>query len=109
MTKILLLLALAIPPGLAAKFDAPKWALLLSAVPFGLLAMSMGDSDEHLLGEASEKAGRYLFLLLGLGGLALGVIAWSLRGTSSPLGALWWILPIALVVTVVGIVRIVRK
>lgn len=109
MTKILLLLALAIPPGLAAKFDAPKWALLLSAAPFGLLAMSMGDSDEHLLGEGSEKAGRYLLLLVGLGGLAFGLIAWSLRGTSTLLGAFWWLLPISLVVTVVAVVRLLRK
>ena len=109
MSKILFLLALAIPPWLAGKFDAPKWVLLLSSVPFGLLAISMGDPDEHMFGEASEKVGRYLFLLLGLGGTALGVLAWSLRGTSSILGVLWWFLPAGLVLLAVAIVRVLRK
>ncbi|GKT26370.1 hypothetical protein [Acidovorax sp. SUPP3334] len=109
MSKILLLIALTIPPGLAAKLDAPRWALLLSAVPFGLLAMHMGDSDEHLFGDASEKVGRFLFLAMGIGGVALGLLAWSLRGTASALGMLWWFLPVALVLLLVGIVRILFK
>ncbi len=109
MFKILLLIALAIPPGLAAKLDAPRWALLLSAVPFGLLAMQMGDSDEHLFGDASEKVGGFLFLLMGIGGVALGLLAWSLRGTASTLGMLWWFLPVGLVLLLVGIVRLLFK
>ena len=109
MKKIALLLILAIPPWLATKFGAPKWGVILSMVPFGLLAMSMGDSDENLLGEASSSVGKWLFLLLGIGGLVLGTVAWSLRGTSSLLGVLWWILPVALVILIVGVVRILRE
>jgi len=109
MSKILLLVALAIPPVIAGKLDAPKWVLLLLAVPFGLLAMSMDDSDEHLLGGASQAIGKYLFLLVGLGGVALGALAWSLRGTSSLLGVVWWLLPVALLVLVVGVWRVLRK
>lgn len=109
MTRILFLIVLAVPPWLATKFDAPKWVVLLSIVPFGLLAMSMGDSDEHMFGDASETVGKYLFLLLGLGGVALGVLAWSLRGTFSILGEVWWLLPGALVLLAVGIFRLLRK
>ena len=109
MTRILFLLALTVPPWLATKFAAPKWVVLLSIVPFGLLAMSMGDSDEHMFGEASESVGKYLFLLLGLGSVALGLLAWSLRGTSSILGLVWWLLPLALVLLAVGVVRVFRQ
>lgn len=108
MTKILWLIALALLPWLATRLDAPKWAVLLSLVPFGLLAMSMGDSDEEMFGDASPKVGRFLFLLLGIGGVALGAVAFSLRGSDSMLGLVWWILPIAIVLLVLGIVRLFR-
>lgn len=108
MTKILWLIALALLPWLATRLDAPKWAVLLSLVPFGLLAMSMGDSDEEMFGDASSKVGRLLFLLLGIGGVALGAVAFSLRGSDSMLGLVWWILPIAIVLLVLGIVRLFR-
>lgn len=109
MTKILLLIALAIPPWLAAKLGAPHWALVLSAIPFFLLAMRMGDADEDMLGEASGTVGRWLFLLMGIGGLALGAVAWTLKGTSSLLGVIWWVLPVALIIFVVGIFRLWRE
>ncbi len=109
MFKILLLLVLAIPPWIASKFDAPGWVLFLSLVPFGLLAMSMGDSDEDLLGEASGSFGRWLFLLLALGGVAALVLTSGLRGTSSLMGAFWWMLPLALAVLVFAVLRFLRK
>lgn len=109
MFKILLLVVLAIPPWVASKFDAPGWAVFLSLVPFGLLAMSMGDSDEDLLGEASGSFGRWLFLLLALGGVAALVLTSGLRGTSSLLGVFWWTLPLALVVLVIAVLRFLRK
>ena len=108
MSKILWLIAFTLPPWLAAKLDAPKWAVLLSLVPFGLLAMRMGDPDEEMFGDASPKVGRFLFLLLGIGGVALGAVAFSLRGSASMLGLVWWILPIAVVLLVLGIVRLFR-
>ncbi|MCU6435054.1 hypothetical protein LPB67_14850 [Undibacterium sp. Jales W-56] len=109
MMKILLLLVLAIPPWLAVKFGAPKWGLALSTAPFFLLAMSMGDPDDHMFGEASEWIGKWLLLFVGLGGIALGLAAWTLRGTSSLLGLAWWVGPIALIVAIIAVVRILRK
>lgn len=108
MKKIAMLLALAIPPWLATKFGAPKWGVILSIVPFGLFAMSMGDSDENLLGKASSGVGKWLFLLVGIGGLVLGTVAFSFRDTSSFLGVLWWMLPVAAIVFIVGVVRVWR-
>lgn len=109
MKKIVWLLVLAVPPWLAVKWGAPKWGLTLSIVPFFLLAMSMGDSDEHMFGEASEGIGKWLFLLVGLGGLVLDGTAFALRGTSSLWGVAWWMGPVALVVVIVGVVRVLRK
>lgn len=113
MTKILWLIALALLPWLATRLDAPKWAVLLTLVPFGLLAMSMGDSDEEMFGDASPKVGRFLFLGLGMGmgmgSVALGLVAFSLRGSASMLGLIWWVLPIAVVLLVIGVIRLFRQ
>jgi len=109
MTKILWLIALALLPWLATRLDAPKWAVLLTLVPFGLLAMSMGDSDEEMFGDASPKVGRFLFLGLGMGGVALGLVAFSLQGSASMLGLIWWVLPIAVVLLVIGVIRLFRQ
>jgi hypothetical protein len=110
MIRLLLLLVLAIPPWLAVKFGAPKWVTGLSIAPFFLLAMNMGDDpEEHMFGEASEGIGKWLLLFVGLGGVVIGLAAWALRGTSSLLSLIWWVGPIALIVVIIGIVRLVRK
>ena len=52
MSKYFWLLVLTIPMWAAAELSAPKWALMLTSVPFFLRAATLGDHpDEHLLGE----------------------------------------------------------
>jgi hypothetical protein len=63
MQKVLLLIALALPPWVAAKLGAPKWGMLLAALPFFLLAMNMNsggnDPEQYMFGRASGAVGRW--------------------------------------------------
>ena len=63
---------LAIPPWATVEFDLPKWVVMIATVPFFLFAMTLGDPDEDLLGEESEKFRRGALVLIGIGGLACG-------------------------------------
>ena len=72
MLKYIWLLVLAIPPWVAVEFDSPKWVVTIAIAPFFLFAMSLGDSDEHLLGEASGKFRKWALVLIVVGGLVLG-------------------------------------
>ncbi len=72
MLKYVWLLILAIPPWIAVEFDAPKWVVAVAIAPFFLLAMTLGDPDEDLLGEASEGFRKRTLILVGAGGLVLG-------------------------------------
>jgi fatty acid desaturase len=47
-------------------------------------------------------------LILGVGGVAFGVAAWSLKGSSSLIGLFWWVLPVAVVVAVIALIRLFR-
>lgn len=74
MLKYVWLLVLTIPPWVAAEFDAPKWVMMVSAAPFFLFAMTLGDPDEELLGEASGTFRKWARVVIGVGGLVLGCI-----------------------------------
>lgn len=78
MLKYVWLLVLAIPPWVAVEFDAPKWVTMVSAAPFFLFAMTLGDSDEDLLGEASGTFRKGALVVMGVGGLVLGCILFIL-------------------------------
>jgi uncharacterized membrane protein len=73
MRKYLWLLVLAIPPWVALELDARKWIIMLAVAPFFLFAMTLGDPDEHLLGERFDNFRKPLLVFIALGGLVLGV------------------------------------
>jgi hypothetical protein len=80
MRKYLWLLVLAIPPWIAVEVDAPKWIVLLAVAPFFLLAMTLDDPDQDLLGEASGSFRKGTLIVIGAGGLVLGgviLILWQ--------------------------------
>lgn len=57
------------------QFNAPKWVALLSVAPFFLYAMTLGDPDESLLGDASAGFRRGTLVVVAAGGLVMiGVI-----------------------------------
>ena len=72
MLKYIWLLVLAIPPWAAVEFDSPKWVVMIAVVPFFLLAMTLGNPEEHLLGEASGKFRKGALVFIGVGGIVLG-------------------------------------
>ncbi|WP_431098492.1 hypothetical protein [Polaromonas aquatica] len=78
MLKYVWLLVLAIPPWAAAEFDAPKWLVAIAVAPFLLFAMTLGDPDEHLLGESSTKFRKGALVAIVAGGLVLGSILFIL-------------------------------
>ena len=78
MLKYVWLLVLAIPPWVAVEFDAPKWVMMVSAAPFFLFAMTLGDPDEELLGEASGTFRKGALVVMGVGDLVLGGIVFIL-------------------------------
>ena len=78
MLKYVWLLVLAIPPWAAAEFDAPKWIVMAALAPFLLFAMTLGDPDEELLGEASGTFRKRARVAIGVGGLVLGGILFIL-------------------------------
>lgn len=78
MLKYVWLLMLAIPPWAAVEFDAPKWVAMVSAAPFFLFAMTLGDPDEDLLGEASGTFRKGAVVVIGVGGLVLGSVLFIL-------------------------------
>ena len=78
MRKYLWLLVLAIPPWAAVELDAPKWVVLLAVAPFFLYAMTLGDPDEHLLGETSGSFHKGALIVIGAGGLLLGGVIFIL-------------------------------
>ena len=80
MVRILVLLALLIPPWIASELDAPKWGIGLSVIPFFLFAMTLDDPDEDLLGEASRSFRKGTLLVVVAGGLILAGVLWSLSG-----------------------------
>ncbi len=84
MNKIIWLVVLLIPGLVALEFDAPKWLYMLLFVPFWLLAMSLDDSDEHLLGDATSPIRNWLLAFIGIGGLILGIVVWSLAKAVLP-------------------------
>lgn len=71
MHKLIWLLVLAIPPWIAAELDAPKWLIALAVVPFFFFASTLGDPDEHLLGDRFAKNSKPLLLVIVIGGLIL--------------------------------------
>lgn len=78
MLKYVWLLVLAIPPWVAAEFDAPKWVMVVLLAPFLLFAMTLGDPDEELLGEASGTFRKGARVVIGVGGLVLAGILFIL-------------------------------
>ncbi|MEG3788972.1 hypothetical protein V1318_02435 [Lysobacter sp. CCNWLW3] len=80
MRKYVWLLILAIPPWVAVKLDAPKWGVVLAVAPFFILAMTLDDPDEDLLGESSGAFRKGALIAIGVGGLVLGgvlLILWQ--------------------------------
>ena len=78
MRKILWLLLLAIPPWIATELDAERWLAALCAVPFLLYAMTLGDPDETLLGDASPAVRTGALAVVGIGGAVLCVVGYVL-------------------------------
>lgn len=74
MYKIVWLLLLLIPPWIAVKFDASKLVTALAVAPLFLFAMTLDDPDENLLGDASEPFRKSALAVMGVGGLALGIV-----------------------------------
>ncbi|MDY7539770.1 hypothetical protein QN372_01655 [Undibacterium sp. RTI2.1] len=115
MKKAIILFLLAIPTILLIHFNErahhslPNWLIFLSAAPFFLTLITTKDPDQDMFGEASASVGNWLLLLLGVGGMLFGVVGFSLRDTSAVLGLFGWVLPFAMVVTVVAMMRILRK
>ena len=73
MSKYIWLLVLALPMWAAVELDAPKWVLILAAIPFFLRAATLGDHpDEHLLGEGFAQYRPSILVVLVVGGLILG-------------------------------------
>lgn len=72
MLKYVWLLVLAIPPWAAVEFDSPKWVVMVAVAPFFLLAMTLGNPEENLLGESPEKFRKGALVAIGIGGLVLG-------------------------------------
>ena len=78
MLKYAWLIVLAIPPWAAAELEAPKWVVIIAIAPFFLFAMSLGDPNEDLLGEASGKFRKWTLVVIVAGGLVLGGILFVL-------------------------------
>lgn len=78
MRKLVWLVALAIPPWIASELEAPKWVLFISVAPFFLLAMSMGNHEEDLLGDASPSFRRFMIPLVVIGGIVLVSLVYSM-------------------------------
>ena len=78
MLKYVWLLVLAIPPWVAAEFDAPKWVVMVALAPFILFAMTLGDPDEELLGEASGTFRKGARVVIAIGALVLGSVVFIL-------------------------------
>ena len=78
MRKYVWLLLLGIPPWVAVQFEAQKWFVMLAAVPFFLFAMTLGDPDEDLLGEASGKFRKVVLVVIGAGTIVLGSVLFIL-------------------------------
>ena len=78
MRKLLWFLVLAIPPWIAVELDAAKWIKMLAVAPLFLLAMTLDDTDEHLLGEASGSFRKGALVVIGAGGLILGAVLFIL-------------------------------
>ena len=74
MLKYVWLLVLAIPPGLAVKFDASTWVIAVAVAPFFIFAMTLNDPEENLLGEASGPFRMGALVVMAAGGVALGVV-----------------------------------
>jgi len=78
MLKYVWLLVLAIPPWMAVEFDAPKWVVMVALAPFLLFAMTLGDPDEELLGEASGTFRKGARVVIAVGALVLGIVIFIL-------------------------------
>ena len=78
MRKLVWLVALTIPPWIASELGAPKWVLLISVAPFFLLAMTMGNHEEDLLGDAAPTFRRLTLPLVAIGGIALAYFVYSM-------------------------------
>lgn len=78
MLKYVWLLALVVPPWLAVEFDAPKWVAVIATAPFFLYAMTLGDPDEEMLGEYSGSFRKSALVVMAIGGLILGTVAFVL-------------------------------
>jgi hypothetical protein len=73
VSRYVWLIALALPIWAAAELEAPKWVLMLTAIPFFLRAATLGDPpDEQLLGEGFAQYRPSVLVALGVGGLILG-------------------------------------
>ncbi len=82
----------------------PTWLLMLSAAPLFIGAF-LNDDDEDSRSSARSAVGNFLLLLMGLGGMAFGIVGFALRDTPSLLGLLAWAFPVGLVLTVVAVFR----
>ncbi len=113
MRTVFLVIALAVIPWIANKLGAPAWGTALAALPLLLFLIVMNwsedDPEENMLGSASEPVRKWLLPLLGVGALAFGIAAASLKGTSSLLSIFGWVLPIGLVVLLIGIFKFFKK
>ncbi len=80
----------------------PKWLLLLSAAPL-FIGSFLSDDDEDSRSSASRAVGNFLLLVMGLAGMAFGIVGFALRDTPSLLGLFAWAFPVGLILTVVAV------
>lgn len=84
--------------------SVPKWLLMLSAAPLFIGAF-LNDEDEDSRSSASRAVGNFLLLVMGLAGMAFGIVGFALRDTPSLLGLFAWVFPVGLIVTIFAVFR----
>ena len=113
MRTVLLVLALAVLPWIVNKLGAPAWATAAAAAPLLLYLIGknwhLDDPEENMLGAASEPVRKWALLILGIGGVALGIAAASMKGTTSLLAIVEWLLPFAVLFFLFALFRIFKK
>ncbi len=110
---MLVWLLLGLPPLLLLRWadqpghDVPKWLLLLSAAPLFVGAFLTDDSEDSR-SRTSRAVGNFLLLVMGLAGMAFGVVGFALKDTPSLLGLFAWMFPVGVIATVAAVVRGLR-
>jgi len=110
MRRIITIILLGIPPLLLMYWDdrhghhAPKWLLLLSAAPLAI-ALWLYDDDDEKPGSFAN----FMLLLLGLCGMAMGIVCFALKELSPLYGVFAWSFFLGLAMVAAAVVRGLRS